>query len=338
MKVYSLFFFLSIGLNFLNAQEWYSKPDFSVQYISYFGIGSESVQKPSVLGNYATNYARMQQALPNLTGQGLGIPVYFYRETLKNCGADQLINKLWADFSALSKESVSKRLTTIRKKIKEAIIPKMLLNQLNNAINEFYIGKKIRLSASPNYQLDEHQSTKPIIAIVLDKKDLAISIAKLYASFWEVDAFYEHITNKQQLKPSELALGLLLTEAFEYGYAIGRINTNYKTQTPSIEIMSKREKSTERIGFSQFNSKWYRIYQKAEKDNVFVANASLTPTVRALQRAIVKLDPILRSLIPKFKEFNDKAYKTVVTFIIIKQGGNFYLRLQQPELQLAGSK
>ena len=86
------------------AQKGYAKPDFSVQYVSYFGIGSKSVQKSAVIGYNASNYALMQEALPEWTDQGLGLPVYFYKKMIESCGADKLIDAFIAIMTECNKK------------------------------------------------------------------------------------------------------------------------------------------------------------------------------------------------------------------------------------------
>lgn len=321
----------------LFAQKWYAQPNFSVKYLSYFGIGSESVQQASVLGNNAAMYALMQREFPNLVGQGIGVPFFFYQQTIKNSGADILIQNLLTEYPKLKNEEKEKRLKAIREKISTTTISDHLKSQLNNAIQEFYKGKKIRLSLSPNYHpktMDSYQAVKPTYTVVIETKDIATAVVQAYAAFWENDVVEERFSNRERLKMDALATGLLLTEAFEYGYAIGRVRTDYTSSPPSIKIMSKREESTERIGFASFDAKWYRTYEKATTANVFVDNAALTPTVRQLQDIMKKMDPLLRSFMPKSDSLKDKDYTSMFTFIIQKQGTHFSLQLQQPELQL----
>lgn len=317
------------------AQKGYAHPDFAVQYVSYFGIGSQSVQKPAVIGYNAANYALMQEALPDWTGQGLGVPVYFYKKVLESCGADQLINTFIADYDKMQPKDVAARLLEITSKIKVATVSKNLKNQLKNAINEFYKGKQIRLSSSPNTPLTEGRTT---FSVTTSMDDLGASLALIYASFWERDAVIARFSNKT-LDQKKLAVGVLVTQGFEYGYAIGRVQTDYTSKEPSINILSKRETSTERIGFPKFDSKWYRTYEKAEKTPVFVDNAALTPTVRNLQKMMTILDPILRAEIPKSNVLSNKDYITQFTFVIKKtEEGQFIVKLQQPELQLQSKK
>lgn len=309
------------------AQKAYIEPNFAVQYISYFGIGSASVQKPAVIGYNAANYALMQQALPESTEQGLGIPVYFYKKTIESCGADQLILNLNEDYNNLNEKELILRLQKIRAAIIAANIPKSLSNQLKNAVDEFYKGKKIRLSSSPNFLLANNT-----FSIVSSVEDLMSNIIQVYASFWTLEAVKARFSSKN-LNKKRLALGILLTQGFEYGYAIGKIQTDYSTKEPSINILSKRESSTERISFPRFDSKWYRTQKKAEKTPVFVDNAALTPTVRDLQKAIITLDSTLRTNIYNTAEFSNKDYSLVFTFIIKKvEGEKFTVKFQQPEL------
>ncbi|BDS11151.1 PEP/pyruvate-binding domain-containing protein [Aureispira anguillae] len=341
MRFIPLLFFVVISTLNLSAQQWYAKPDFAVRYISYFGIGSESVQKPSVLGNNAAMYALMQQQFPQLTGQGIGVPVFFYQETLKNCGADLLIKELLEHYNNLKPEEISKQLKAIRAKILAAKISSNLIHQLKNATQEFFSGKRIRISTSPNYQaltINAYKGIKPTYTLVTNIDELSLSITKAYASFWEDDNVQERFTHKGDLNQKELALGLLVTEAFEYGYAIGKVSTDYTTTHPSIHILSKRESSTERIGFIQFDSKWYRTYEEGKEHNIFVDNAALTPTVRQLQHITTQLDPLLRSMMPKSDKFKNKEYTAVFTFILQKENKGFRLRLLQPELQLLWAK
>lgn len=323
-----LLFLLIVFTKFTtNAQQPYSKPDFGVQYISYFGIGSKSVQQPSVVGYNAANYALMQDQLPEWTDQGLGIPFSFYKEIMESSGASELISKLQLDKATLDEKKLILRLNSIRAKIEKANVPKALINQLKNAIDEFYKGKKIRLSSSPNYLIPKSFS----ILSATSTDELSKNILQVYASFWEVDLAKTRLYNNEWNK-KQAAIGILITQGFEYGYAIGRAQTDYTTKEPSIKILSKRETSTERITFAKFDSKWYRVNEKADKSPVFVDHAALTPTVRNLQKAMVLLDPILRAPISKSKTFNDKEYSTVFTFIIKKSNAGFVLKLQQPEL------
>jgi hypothetical protein len=334
MRLFLLCSVLVLFLTTSKAQKGYARPDFAVQYVSYFGIGSQSVQQAAVIGNNAANYALLQQALPAFTDQGLGVPVSFYIETIKSCGADKLIDALITDYDKMGQKDLEPRLRAISERIKKATVSKNLKNQLKNAINEFYRGKKIRLSSSPNFQATEDDLPFSVTSSI---EDLGTNLALVYASFWNPDNFdviAGRFENKT-LDPEKLAVGILVTQAFEYGYAIGRIQTDYTTKEPSINILSKRETSTERIGFSTFASKWYKTYQKAEKTAVFVDNAALTPTVRELQKAMVLLDPILRTSISKSKALSNKDYRAVVTFVIKKtEAGKFFIKLQQPELQL----
>lgn len=317
------------------AQKSFVKPDFAVQYVSYFGIGSKSVQKPAVIGYNAANYALMQKALPEWTDQGLGVPVYFYQEIIKSSGADKLIAAFIADYDKMNQKNVAPRLLAITDRIKKAAVSKNLKSQLKNAINEFYKGKNIRLSSSPNILGTEGQTT---FSITTSMDDLGANLAQLYASFWEPAAVIARFSD-QTVDQKQLAVGVLVTQSFEYGYAIGRVQTDYTTEKPSINILSKRETSTERIGFPAFDSKWYRTYQKAEKAPVFVDNAALTPTVRALQKVMLVLDPILRTPISNSKLLSNEDYTTAFTFIIKKtETGKFIVKLQQPELRLESKK
>jgi hypothetical protein len=317
------------------AQTGYAKPDFAVQYVSYFGIGSKSVQKPAVIGYNAANYALMQEALPEWTDQGLGVPVYFYKQMMESCGADKLIAAFIADYDRIQQKNIEPRLLAISTLIKNATISRNLKNQLKNAINEFYKGKKIRLSSSSNSFLTQGGAAFSVITSI---DDLSASIALTYASFWELEAVIARFSNKN-LDQKNLTVGILVTQGFEYGYAIGRVQTDYTTKEPSINILSKRETSTERIGFPTFDSNWYRTYEKAKKAPVFVDNATLTPTVRALQKVMIVLDLILRTEISSSKVFSNKDYTAVFTFIIKKtEEGTFVVKLQQPELQLQAKK
>lgn len=334
MRLFLLCCFIGLFSTFSKAQTGHVKPDFAVQYVSYFSIGSKSVQKPAVIGYNAANYALMQEALPEWTDQGLGVPVYFYKELLKSCGADKLIDAFIADYNKMNRKNIAPRLLAIREKIKTAKVSKNLKSQLRNAIDEFYKGKSIRLSSSPNFLLNK---AGPTFSLTSSMDDLGANIALIYASFWEEDAVIPRFSNKE-INQKQLALGILVTQGFEYGYAIGRVQTDYTTKDPSINILSKRETSTERIGFPKFDSKWYRTYQEAEKAPVFVDNAALTPTVRALQKVMTVLDPILRSDLSK-KSLPNEDYTTVFTFIIKKtEEGKFVVKLQQPELQLEVKK
>lgn len=319
--------FVLFTTSIASGQQLHVKPDFAVQYISYFGIGSKSVQQPTVIGYNAANYALMQEKLPEWTDQGLGIPFSFYKEIMESSGANEFVKKIKTSRANLDEKELILALNNIRSKIEKASVPKALSNQLKNAIDEFYKGKKIRLSCSPNYLTNKTFS----VLSSTSTKELSKSILQIYASFWQLDIakarLYDQTWDKKQP-----AVGILITQGFEFGYAIGRAQTDYTAKEPSIKILSKRETSTERITFPRFDSKWYRVNQKAEESPVFVNNAALTPTVRDLQKAMVLLNPILRKGIYPLKSLTDQNYKTVFTFIIKKNNAGFTLKLQQPEL------
>ena len=330
MKPYLfLFLFFSLTQSNLTAQFLYEKPDYSVKFLSYFGIGSESVQKPSILGYDACHYALIQRE-SELVEQGLGVPVSFYNEVLTSSGAKTLIEQLQKDYKKLKDADLEKRLAAIASKINGASISTSLLNQLRNGIDEFYKGKAIRIMSSPNYimlnkchtVLDNYTSTCKNI------KDLAAALKEHYSLFWSFDAFKNRI--EHQLANKELAVGLVITGDVQEVYAHNIVRTIYKDKstTPSIFIKSIKEQSVEQIAFRQFDSKWYVTLEKGQNNNIFVDNAPLTPIARQIQSTVAQLDPVIKNM---HLGFTEKAapYDYVVhfTFAIIKQGTAFKLRL-----------
>lgn len=330
MKPYLfLFLFFSLIQSQLNAQFLYEKPDYGVKFLSYFGIGSESVQKPSILGYDACHYALIQRE-SELVEQGLGVPVCFYNDVLTSSGAKTLIEQLQKEYTKLKDADLEKHLSAIEAKIKSANISTSLINQLRNGIDEFYKGKAIRIMSSPNYimlnkchtVLDNYTSTCSNI------KNLATALKEHYSLFWSFAAFKNRVEHK--LANKELAIGLVITGEVQDVYAHNAVRTIYKDQstTPSIFIKSTKEQSVEQIAFRQFDSKWYVTLEKGKTSKIFVDNAPLTPIARQIQSTVAELDPILKNM---HLGFTEKAapYDYVVhfTFAIIKQGTAFKLRL-----------
>ena len=70
------------------------QPDLSLQAFSHFKTGSTTVQTVDCIGAKATNYARLQRAIPDLVRPGFAIPFYWYFETIKRCKANRLIEEL----------------------------------------------------------------------------------------------------------------------------------------------------------------------------------------------------------------------------------------------------
>lgn len=272
-------------------------PDYSVKFLSYYGIGSASVQKPSVLGYKATWYAQLQQALPDHVPQGIGVPVYFYQQLLKDAGVQPLIETLKKDYKSLNEEDLEKQLTLIRKKIEATAVSQSLLNQLKNAIEEFYPNQALLINVSPNYW--QGNTNAPYCGqyytFAYDGIISSQQLAQCYASVWTPKRFKAAYANGI-FGNHDLAVGLLITGRQTSKYAESFVYTTWQhaPKTPSITIKSQYWESQEIIQFTEFDSKWYHTIQKGEKQNCFVDEPELTPTARAIQSFITTADPILR--------------------------------------------
>ncbi|MCP4442500.1 MAG: hypothetical protein GY810_26640 [Aureispira sp.] len=322
-------------------QQSYAKPDYSVKFLSYFGIGSESVQKKSTLGYNAAYYALLQRKFPEITSQGIGVPVHFYNEVLKSSGADKLIAQFAKEQDNLGDEGKAKRLRTIQNTIKKAKLPQSLINQFNNAYEEFYAGKKIMLSASPNHKTLGKGfafSPKGTYTTITDKKSFASDVLQIYASFWEENSIIDLKKNGLAKVVEQLAIGILITEYFEKPAITGNAESCYYApssnslqKNPSIYITSLKEgcasKHDEWLRFKQFDSKWYQNLnspelQQPKECKVFLDNATLTPIIRQLQQVLSTLDPGIRKR--SKLEQNDNIG---VDFCILKTKTGYRLQL-----------
>ncbi|MCH2046897.1 MAG: hypothetical protein MK212_22475 [Saprospiraceae bacterium] len=306
-----------------HAQQNYTKPDYSVKFLSYFGIGSESVQKNSTIGYNATHYALMQRKMPEFTGQGIGVPVYFYKDVLQSSGADKLIAKFIEQRSRLGEEGRAKQLRAIENTIRKAKLSKSLINQFNNAYDEFFIGKKVVLHTSPNHLpmlVNENGDPFRTTTVPIDKASFAEMVLELYATYWTADndKYRDLADLTSRAVYPKLAMGILITEYFGDAEVFGDMYTDYAKKDPSINISAEKGETWEQLRFSTFTSKWYQTLQDSGKDKIFIDNATFTPLIRQLQKAMVTLDPIVREKIPMKDAVANKQYEVSSKFCIRK--------------------
>lgn len=300
---------LSLGISAQDKGKYFA-PDYSVKFLSYFGIGSESVQKKSIIGFNATHYAKMQKQFPEWTGQGLGVPVYFYQQVIKSSGAEKLINN-FAKLEQYTDQQCEEYCEKIQKAIQASQLPQNLVNQLNNAYEEFYKGKQVMVVASPNYYNFKQENGEPFQEYQLgsDQVSLEMVILEVYAQMWE--------ENRVKLlgakKVKQLAMGLLIREAYWYSFSHG--TATVKASSPSTDNASKlgiflssmRNREEEIIYFPSLDSKWYRGNNEKTKNSVFVQNSRLTPIVRQIQEAVVKMNTLLKKDLTHSIEEEGKA-------------------------------
>lgn len=326
----SLLFIYFLLQNPIHAQEFFYKADKSVKFISYFGIGSESVQKPAVIGFNAAYYAILQSELPEYVSQGLGIPISFYFETINSCGADKLIEKLLVDKDKVKVKDLKNQLLAIKQKIQAAKVPKNLLSQIKNAYDEFYIGKSIVITLSPNHYTltSENKDNSPFEPTKQEASlgSIEKAILKAYASFWDYEYFKYRLENFALAKKhKELAVGLLIAAKNEDEGTSGRSWTQHMVEEkPSIYIEAENRQANnghlirnyEKICFKAFDSKWYQTIVKANYQKIFVDNAANTHNARALQAAMSKIDDIYRKFTPKRDWLDATKYRININYSI----------------------
>lgn len=317
------------------------EPDLSVQSFSHFNIGAKSVQTINCIGAKASNYALLQHYLPEHTREGFAIPFYFYFETIQSCGADRLIQQLLKNKNSLSPTAFKEALKAIREKIAQAQVPESLFNELEWIAEKYYKSKKIRLRSSTNC---EDLPTFNGAGLYESKgfwqgADRAIIREKLlavYASLWLDRAFEER--EFFGINHANAAMGILINEAFPDEYANGvALTLPNSTGTTTIHINSqygetsvtnpKDTATPEVIYFRQFDSKWYVTQAKSSIHNVFVDDAELTPLVRQLQKACVKIDTLLKKDLSSSDD-----YGVDIEFKIMKEVTGFKLYIKQARL------
>lgn len=277
-----------LGLQNVTAQKAV-RPDASVLHLSYFGIGSESVQKPSVIGYQASSYALFQRVQPDKRNiptykQAFGIPVSFYQELLKSPEVAAAIKALKKENYQVASKATKLALSNVRQAILGAQLSKSLVAQVYKAIDE-ELGKKaaVQLTLSPTYTLPISQA----LMVSKSTRETIISDLKvLYASFWGEQYFYHRV---QLLKaPFEAATGILMVHSRnDKPYVSGTVTVSFigSQESPSITINAKNNwfGQTESIRFQYLDSKWYQVVEKSKKGHVFIDQPAFTPIARSLQ-------------------------------------------------------
>lgn len=317
------------------------KPDLSVTSFSHFKTGAKSVQNVTCIGAKASNYALLYHELPEYTRLGFAIPFYFYFQTIRSCGADQLIKKLLDHKKSWSAEQIERMLEDIRNKITNATLEAAVFNELEVICTQYYKGKKVRLRSSTNCEdLPEFNGAGLYVSkgfwegserAIIQKK-----ILEVYASLWLTRAFEER--DFFGIDHRKAAMGILINEAFPNEYANGvALTLPNQAGTPSIHINTQYGELSitnpegaevpEVIYFRQFDSKWYVTESKSSVQNIFVDDPALTPVVRQLQKTCVKIDVLLRK-----KVADPQNYGVDVEFKIMKEGTEFKLYIKQARL------
>lgn len=321
--------------------------DLSVRSISYFDIGSKSVQNVNCIGAKAANYALLQDELPKSVRKGFGIPFYFYDKMLKTSGTDKLIEKLIRDEAKISIWARNQQLKAIREKIRSAQVDEQLLRELKQIAKQYFPGKRIRLRSSTNcedlptfngaglYKSKGFWETD-------DPAEIEKKILKVYASLWTSKAFEERAFFS--IDHQKAGMAILINEAFREEYANGvvltipekvgglRIHINSQYGENSVTNATVGEQA-EAIFFRQKNSKWYVVESKSSIHDVFINQSDLTPLVRALQTISIQLDALLKKEIESEKQIN---YGVDLEFKIMKEKMGFKLYIKQARLLYLG--
>jgi hypothetical protein len=317
------------------------EPDLSVSSFSHFKTGARSVQNVTCIGAKASNYALLYHELPEYTRPGFAIPFYFYFQTIQACGADKLIKDLLDNKGKWSAERLEKALETIRNQIAAASLDEQIFRELDIICKQYYKGKKVRLRSSTNCEdLAEFNGAGLYVSkgfwegserAIIQKK-----ILEVYASLWLVRAFEER--DFFGINHKKAAMGILINEAFPDEYANGVALTlpnpkgtssiHINTQYGELSVTNPEGAEVpEVLYFRQFDSKWYVTESKSSVQNIFVDNPKLTPVVRQLQKACVRIDALLRNKISE-----PENYGVDVEFKIMKEGTVFKLYIKQARL------
>jgi hypothetical protein len=317
------------------------KPDLSVTSFSHFKTGARSVQNVTCIGAKASNYALLYHELPEYTRPGFAIPFYFYFKTIQSCGADRLIKTLLDNKKNWSAEEIDVALGKIRTQIANATLEESIFKELDVICTQYYKGKKVRLRSSTNCEdLAEFNGAGLYVSkgfwegserAIIQKK-----ILEVYASLWLTRAFEER--DFFGIEHRNAAMGILINEAFPDEYANGVALTLPNDEgTPTIHVNTQYGELSvtnpegaeipEVIYFRHLDSKWYVTESKSSVHNIFVDNPALTPLVRQLQKACVKIDVLLRKKIT-----DPENYGVDVEFKIMKEGTTFKLYIKQARL------
>lgn len=317
------------------------EPDLSVQAFSHFNTGSKSVQKVHCIGAKASNYALLYHQLPQYTKLGFAIPFYFYFKTIQSCGADVLIEELLTNKDSWSAQKLREHLGLIRARIAQATLQETMYRELKWITDTYYKGKKIRLRSSTNCEDLPHFNGAGLYVSKgywegSGREVLQQKILEVYASLWLDRAFEER--EFFGINHQKAAMAILINEAFPEEYANGvaltlpnpkggsslHINAQFGELSVTNPVGNAQ---AEMIYFRQLDSPWYVTQSTSSIQNVFVDNPSLTPLVRQLQQACIRIDTLLKKNITQ-----SENYGVDVEFKIMKEEKGYQLYIKQARL------
>ncbi|MCH2045507.1 MAG: PEP/pyruvate-binding domain-containing protein, partial [Saprospiraceae bacterium] len=323
------------------------KMDLSVKSISYFDIGSKSVQKVNCIGSKAANYALLQHNLPKYVRKGFGVPFYFYDKMLKDAAVDDLIANLIRDEKKLSVWSRNQRLKAIQEKILAAKVDPRLLREIKSISLKYYKGKRIRLRSSTNCEdLPEFNGAGLYKSKGFWEYDnlevIEQKVLKVYASLWSPMAYEER--SFFGIDHQQVGMAILINEAFREEHANGVVLTVPNTDgSMSIHINSQSGENSvtnaesgqipEAIFFRKEDSKWYVTNTKSSIQNIFIEEPKLTPLVRELQRATVDISYLLKKDLASSKQ---NTYGVDLEFKVMKDQNEYKLYIKQARLLQLG--
>ena len=201
-----------------------SFPERNLSYDQITQLSNLNFSMSSAFGSKATNLAELNGILPSLTPNGYAIPFYFYDAFMKHNGfyteAEQMMNdSLFQSFPSVREN----RLKEFRNRIKETgILPKWMLNALNDLQNSFPENVAIRARSSTNnedlqgfngaglYESYTHHKTEG---------HFAKTAKQVWAGLWTYRAFEER--DFWRIDHMTAAMGILVHQSFQNEIANG---------------------------------------------------------------------------------------------------------------------
>ncbi|MDW7691945.1 PEP/pyruvate-binding domain-containing protein [Flammeovirgaceae bacterium SG7u.111] len=314
------------------------QPKLSVSSIVDLNMTNTQQGIPFV-GAKAANYALIRQSLPAYVRQGYAIPFTHYFTTIKNCGADKLIQALASQ--KLQRNDRNAFLKKIRETILAASIDKSLLLEVNTLISQKFNNAKIRLRSSTNCEdLPEFNGAGLYESKGFKKADgdevLERKILQVYASLWSPLAYEER--EYYFIDHAKVGMAILINQAFPDEYANGVALSMVEKENISIYINSQFGENAvtnpengqipESIIFPNGLKDNYNVRTRSNIHDVF-AQPFLKHHLSVLKKAALEIHYLLTQ---RAEKREDTSFGIDIEFKLMEEAGQHKLYIKQARL------
>ena len=209
-------------------------------------------KKTSLVGGKAANFAEMMKITLengeklNMPEGAFAIPVFFYAQHIEKNGISPMIEAILSDKVLKNdRERLDSALKVLRKKIKDAPIDALLLQNIEKRIRQNGKVKAYRFRSSTNAEDIPDFNGAGLYDSktgILDDKEKTIekAIKQVWASLWNVRAFEER--EYFMIEQHSVAMGILVHQAFgdEEVNGVAITKNIYRKDYPSFTINAQK--------------------------------------------------------------------------------------------------